>query len=999
MAVDTLRTDHSRQIRGLVDLCLVPEPLRPAGRRVGDYELLEKIGGGGMGSVWRARQIRLQREVAVKILHEDLAAEPAFTEAFRQEAEITATLKHPGIVSVYEAGEVDGIWFYAMDWVDADNLEEVLREHGSRPLRDAVEMLRDTAAAVGYAHAQGVLHRDLKPSNLLIDAVGQVRVLDFGLARWIGPVASGRTAPLLGTPHYVAPEQAAGNASGPPADVYSLGAVLYRMLGGRVPFSGETPMAVLDQARTELPVPLRRLNPSVPHDIEMIVAKCLEKSPALRYPDASSLAADLTRWLDGRPVTARPVNALGHFKRWVKREPFMAALAAVLTLGVAGTWWQFSEASQLRQAAKRDREMTAMKLTATTLREGHRAEAIRLFSQTMDAAAVDRWGFPARWMRHELNGRPIYQEIIAHQDKIWGMTLADGDRALVTTSEDGSVAVRDVIDGQVRFSLKFPNAAPFGVCAYSGGRKLLISAMNGESKILDPATRSWLPGPAGLVATWTTCSPNGQWWAALRGNPHFWEKEGEIRVSQNDAGATTKWRFAGKRAAFSPDGTLVAIGRAAGDLRTPKVTRTRQVVELYDLATGAKRRDFACDGNPASVRSLAWSGDGKSIAAAEGNRIHRWEIDNSEATWTSESGAGVWQVGFSGSSLLAACSDQTLHVLDAVSGAEINILKGHQNEVWCAQMLPDGRLATGAKDGRLLLWPGLDAGKSDVSKDLHTRGCFAADGSFLSLDHGFLRVTSPEGESHVPGTVRALSLHGWDVTRHAVLAGGENGDLIWLDARRGAVVHRLNRIANAGMRDYATDGTGISADGKLIYEITEKGIYLREPANGKVIRQLPSLSLPLITASMSQNAKFLLASSAQETRLARLYDITTGHVHFLRHGSDEILTSAFSPDQRWLATGGGESAVYVWDLHSDLTRPTAILEGHLESVNGLAFTPDGKWLVSAGSGESLRFWHAPTWESGPAFPCPMGDAFLTFNPAVTLLGISTTSSVRILRAP
>jgi eukaryotic-like serine/threonine-protein kinase len=998
MAVDTPLVDHSRQIRGLVDLCLIPEPVSPTGRRVGDYELLEKIGGGGMGSVWRARQIRLQREVAVKILHEDLAAEQAFTEAFRQEAEITATLKHAGIVPVHEAGEVDGKWFYAMDWVDADNLEEVLREHGTLPPREAVRIVRDAAAAVGYAHGKGVLHRDLKPSNLLIDGAKQVRVLDFGLARWIGPVASGRTAPLLGTPHYVAPEQAVGGASGPPADVYSLGAVLYRILSGTVPFAGENPMEVLDRARKDPPERLRRLNAAVHKDIEGIVAKCLEKSPGLRYPEASALAADLDRWLEGKPVRARPVGALGRLRRWVKREPFQAALAAVLALGVAGTLTQYFAASRLRASARRDGELVAMKLAATTLREGHRGEAMRLFSQSFDDSSINKWGFPARWLRQEFAGQADVKSLTPHRDKVWGMVLADGDRALVTSSEDGTVAVHDVTSGGLRFSLRFPAGAPYGLCPTPGGGRVLVTGMSGESRFLDLASESWLPGPTGLDATWTTRTAAGSWWAALIGNPHFWEKEGKIRISRAAPGGG-EWSLNGKRAAFSPDGKRVAIGRAPKELRRTKEAHSGQVVEIYQLETGFKEAELTCDGTPASVRYLAWSADGLAVAAAAGNRIHLWHLDTSHPAWTCQLGAGVWQVGFSGKSLWAACSDQVVRVLDAASGAESHVLRGHRNEVWCAQPLPDGRLAGGAKDGAILIWPGLDSGKSEVVNDRATRGIFTGDGRLATLDHGFLRLTTPGGESRRIGSAIANALHGWDPVRRAVLAGGIDGDLIWLELTDGRVVHHLKRIPCTGKREYAPGATGISGDGTQLYECTDEGVFIRSTASGAISRKLLAPPLPLISMAMSADGKFLVASSAKETRIARLYNVQTGQLHFLPHGSDEILTSAFSPDHRWLATGGGESVVYVWDLKGSLSSPAAMLEGHLESVNGLAFTPDGQWLISAGSGESLRFWRCGTWESGPTLPCPEGEASLAIRPDGTWLSVTAKTSIQLLHAP
>lgn len=990
---------HTRELRGLVELCLLPEPPHSQRRVLGDYELLEKIGKGGMGSVWRARQIGLQRDVAVKILHDDLASDSAFIEAFRQEAEITATLKHPGIVAVYEAGEADGTWFYAMEWVDADNLEEVLREHGTRPLREAVIMLRDAAEAVGHAHGKGVLHRDLKPSNLLVDAEGNVRVLDFGLARWDGPVSSGRTAPLLGTPYYVSPEQAAGTSSGAAADVYSLGAVLYRMLCGRVPFTGDTPMAVMDQARTELPLPLRRLNASVPEDIEVIVLKCLEKSPRLRYADAQELANDLTRWLEGKPVMARPIGIIGKFVRWTKREPLQAGLAAVLVLGASGTMWQFAEAANLRKAAKRDRDVAALQLTAVTMREGHRDEAIRLFTAAMNDEDIAEWGFPARWLREELIGQRNWQEIAAHQDKIWAITLANSQQSLVTASEDSVVAIRDSHTGNLQFSIEIPGSPTFGLCPYPDDQKLLATAMDGSTRVIDLRNRSWQSGPNGLNATWSTRSKDGAWWATLQGNPHFWEQEGVIEVWQGEPGAQLHRTYPGKRAAFSPDGKHVAIGRAEKKLRTHHDSQERCVVEIFFIKSGEKVAELCAEGSVGSVRSLAWSNDGQHLMAAEGKRLHCWQSGLTQPQWTHSFAAGIWQVATPNEKILATCSDQSWYEIDPATGNITHSQHGHRDEVWSIAVLPNGNIATGAKDGNLIIWPNPEHTEKDIITDAHTKAIFTAEGSLLTLKDSQLQVQSSLGVTRRLTTLRCRSLHGWDPSRGAVLAGGVDDDFLWIEPKNGTIVHRLERVLCTGKREYAPDASGVSAEGTVIYECTEDGIFLRDSSSGNTLHKLSAAPLPMITAALSDDGRFLVTSSASETRKARLYDLKTGKLQMLPHQRDEILACAFSPDGHWLATGGGESSVYLWDLQGNVNAPIARIEGHLESVNGLAFTPDGQWLASAGNGGTIRFTQTSTWDSGPSFPCPVGDGFLSFSSDGKWLTISTVNGQKLIYAP
>jgi serine/threonine-protein kinase len=273
----------------------------------GDYELVEEIGRGGMGCVYRAVQKSLGRTVAIKmLLRRDLAG-PADLARFRSEAEAAAHLDHAGIVSIFEVGEHDGHPFYSMQYIEGTTLAKRLAE-GPLPPREAAELLAKVAEAVQAAHARGVLHRDLKPSNILIDAAGEPRVSDFGLAKRLEAGDSvTHTGAILGTPCYMSPEQAAGSRGdvGPASDVWSLGAILYQMLTGRPPFQAASPMdTLLAVLEADPPLP-RSIDPQVDRDLEMIALKSLQKPQDLRYASASGLAADLRAYLAGEPVAAR----------------------------------------------------------------------------------------------------------------------------------------------------------------------------------------------------------------------------------------------------------------------------------------------------------------------------------------------------------------------------------------------------------------------------------------------------------------------------------------------------------------------------------------------------------------------------------------------------------------------------------------------------------------------------------------------------------------------
>ena len=273
----------------------------------GDFELLEEVGRGGMGVVYRARQLSLGRTVAVKMLVRGQMASQEDETRFRQEAEAAARLTHPNIVPVYEVGTSNDRIYFTMKYIEGHTLTDRLAQ-GPLPPQETAKLLACTSRAVAYAHSQGVLHRDLKPSNILIDFAGEPHVSDFGLARQVSEASSlTRSGAVLGTPAYMSPEQAAGNRGdvGPTSDVYSLGAVLYQCLTGRPPFQADTPVHVVLLVLEQDPPPPRVLVPSVDRDLEMIALRCLQKPSDLRYPSASALARDLEAYLNDEPVSAR----------------------------------------------------------------------------------------------------------------------------------------------------------------------------------------------------------------------------------------------------------------------------------------------------------------------------------------------------------------------------------------------------------------------------------------------------------------------------------------------------------------------------------------------------------------------------------------------------------------------------------------------------------------------------------------------------------------------
>ena len=322
--------------------------------RAEGYEIVAELGRGGMGIVYKARDLRLNRQVALKLVRSSGFSSALERRRFQNEAEAVAKLDHPHIVPIYEVGRHAGQPFFSMKLVEGVSLDKRLAEIGADP-RAAAKLVCVTAQAIHHAHQRGILHRDLKPANILIDERGEPHVADFGLAKHVeADHGLSHTGAIIGTPAYMSPEQASGSKAAPTTatDVYGLGTILYALLAGRAPFTGESLVEVIDDVRNKSPEPPSKLNSGVPRDLEVICLKCLLKDPGSRYASAQALAEDLSRWLNHEPIEARPVSTLAKMWMWRRRHPLAAALAAGLLfavlVGLTGVTWKWREAAHER---------------------------------------------------------------------------------------------------------------------------------------------------------------------------------------------------------------------------------------------------------------------------------------------------------------------------------------------------------------------------------------------------------------------------------------------------------------------------------------------------------------------------------------------------------------------------------------------------------------------------------------------------------------------------
>jgi serine/threonine-protein kinase len=433
----------------------LPDRAAPPLPTIPGYEIVAELARGGMGVVYQARQVRLGRFVALKMI---LAGEQASVEErlrFRAEAEAVARLQHPHIVQIHEVGEANGRPYFSLEFCAGGSLAGKL-DGTPWPVRSAAQLLETLARAVHAAHEHGIVHRDLKPANVLLTADGTPKVTDFGLAKHLDAEAGQtRTGAVLGTPSYMAPEQATGHARdvGPLADLYALGTILYELLTGRPPFKAASVLATLEQVRSQEPVPPRRLQPAVPRDLETICLKCLHKEPRKRYPSAAGLADDLRRFLTGEPIQARPIGPLERLGRWCRRRPALAGVTAALLLvsaaALASIFWQWRRAEASARLAREQRDEV----------QRQRDEAEKNFRLALEANAS------VADLADQL--KPIAGTQSQTVDEILNLTARNYDRLLAEVGERPPLLAgkAEMLNAHADVYLEMNRSGPASACA------------------------------------------------------------------------------------------------------------------------------------------------------------------------------------------------------------------------------------------------------------------------------------------------------------------------------------------------------------------------------------------------------------------------------------------------------------------------------------------------------------------------------------------------------
>jgi WD40 repeat protein/serine/threonine protein kinase len=1072
--------------RGLGKIETVPDGSEsgPVARTLGQFEILCELGRGGGGIVFLAVDSELGRKVALKVPYPEVLVRRDLRRRFVQEAQAAAQLVHPNIVPVHSTGEIGPICYIASAYCDGPTLAEWLKERSSPvPFQTAAELVAALADAVEHAHIHGILHRDIKPSNVLLEeGVGcQVsgvsekedkatggqgdnetggggqspflrakmgtdpepvpvpKLTDFGLAKLLEVERDAtRTGAVLGTPAYMAPEQAEGRLAdiSVATDVYGLGVVLYELIAGRPPFQGnsdvETPHAIMHDD----PPPLRTLRSRswirqnsgillkfgnfsygigrVPRDLEAICLKCLEKNPTNRYSRAAELAADLRRFLDGRPTIVRPVGWGKRAVKWARRRPAVAGTCATLLLAAAiatfGLVGHAKRVEQIRASANAriqrqsndERERQRQYDYATHIQGAYQAwqstdlkSAIELLDLCRpQPAEEDLRGWEWYYVRRLCAGGIV--TLRGHDGPVLGAVFAPNGQHLASCGADGTLRIWNVASGTLKATIPAHKSLANAVAWSSDG--LLLATVGDDAHV-----RVWDAGTFKLRAQYPRAS--GQTLSQNRPRDRYTAippRTSLISDSQLGAKLLT--------VAFSVDGQSIA---AAGE---------EGVIRLWDVATGEVIRTIK--GHTDTINYIAFATDGNRIASGSVDRTARvWQLDSpSEPIAVLEPDAPVVSVAFSpdgatlatadsqitlwdlpsrtmkvrmnahrneitsitfsptGQTIASAASDMMIHTWDVTTSVStapgdifhntrsnlLNTYRGHTNAVVCLAFSPHGdRLASAGKDGTIQIWDSTGAQDRQLLRESTRLEIFGL--AFSPIGTSLAVASQPEKGSElliwrslgndpaftipIEGKINIKSV-GFSADGHRVAFAENAGPIMEYLMARGKT--RLLVSEN----ELYTD-CGYSPDNQHFAVASNEWNSARvlDTATGEVIARIPGQR----TIAISPNGRLIATESSDlsNSYSVELWDISAGRSagRLVGH-TGQIASIVFSADGRLLATGSADGTARIWNVENGMER--FVLRAHEDGISNVAFLEDDKSLATASVDETMKIWDVLT---------------------------------------
>ncbi|MBL8852781.1 MAG: protein kinase [Planctomycetaceae bacterium] len=983
------------------------------GQYLGEYELLELVGRGGMGVVYRARQVGIDRIVAVKTLHPTSVPSSELLRRFRSEADTIASLQHPNIVQLYGIGLHQGTPYFSMEYVAGGSLAAVIRVHPLPP-DSAAALTFELANAMAYAHDRGVVHRDLKPANILLapshrehaikldvpdleSHAAQTRfepkITDFGLAKRMYEDSSGTVSgTALGTPSYMAPEQATqgGVAAGPAADIYSLGAVLYDMLVGRPPFLAATPLETLERVKQGDPPSIRAVQPQVPRDLELICLKCLAKEPARRYSTAQALADDLRRFLEGRPILARAPSLWDRSLKWTQRHPALAALAATLILGSIGLAWQWMRAEQHRQRAEgqtvvadtaRAKEQVArqraesflyardVSLAHHELRSNNTDRALRLLENAPVAFRNWEWDYLKRACQSELRSFTGLERFVCCTALSRDGRLVAGGTSRWGENYPDKTMVWDVQSGRLLWTLG-ENAG-----------SIMDLSFSPDCKFLAAATTRWQGmQPVGGLLIWSmetgrvvaelpnrslfsvSYSPDGRWLAIgdSVGRVLLWDVAAEKCVkeihSHSQLTLDLAWRFDSQAvASCSRDGT-VKIHSTSGDL-------------LHEISG---LRD---------TRRVTWSADGRELATGSFYGLVRvFHLGTDGPLERSRHGFGnvLGALRFTpdGQSLVVSAQSTGIRLVDPLSGVVQRELHTHNGVVRDVEFDASGLLmATCGSDGNVKVF---DLSHDEQSAATRLDGGHIIAAHFLDEQRLILGFGHNVDRPGIRFDGKAIRI--WDVsTRKMVGHVGNHADWLTdveLDRSRQTLLSagrdRFVRLWDVASGSELQSWGPLSANiqrvlwvGKpgMPVALTEDGqLHLGESVADQKWRafSLQAAQPPVAIAGFHHHAQVAVATEDARIEIIDLESRESPPVSTIATPNEEIVQVLISPDDRWLAAGCRSGKLLLWELAASaegyrIQEMTTNL-AHTLPIETLTFSPDCTRLLTASTDASTRIW-------------------------------------------
>lgn len=1006
---------------------------------IGDYELLEQIGHGGMGLIFKARQRSLDRLVALKLIRRGSLARGEDLARFRTEAAAAARLIHPHIVSVYEIGEHEGQPYYTMEFVPGRSLAEALNDGPFQPRR-AAEFARLVANAIQFAHEREILHRDLKPSNILIDANEEPRVADFGLAKIITDDSElTLSGAIIGSPGYMPPEQASGRGAEATvqSDVYSLGAILYEMLTGRPPFAAATAIETIKLVVEQDPPPPRTLNPLLPRDLETICLKCLNKERWRRYGSARELSDELGRFLNDEPVLARPTGLPERAWRWCRRNQTLAALAVVLALApaviISLLVVKDSQIAQQRNRAVAQERKMAENLYAEDItlaldaleRNDYglawRSLAAHVPTDTNAIESNDLRGFEWRWLWDKVRGdaTKIFSK---HTREVSSVSWSPDGRYVVSSSSDGTARLWDA--GRMSLARTYTNplltsdekgtntsadvafATSYGVnsASFSADSRQLLIGMTTGLEMWDLSTDRQLmtlKTNHQTAALFSPVDPN----LALT-YPLY--PRTSIGILDTRAGALTHFYSSNRADAvcFAPDGKSFA--------RWDRVARQLVLQSVADGETLA-----SIETKDIYVIHLAFSPDGGLIAAASitGPKIDLFDVKTQKLCGELHAPNGrILAVAISpdGKLLASGGFDQVIRLWDFANRKEIRALRGHRAVVSSLAFSPDSRkLVSGSFDGTVRLW--------DVEAPAQPPGITNAHGPFvISSDNRFLVTQGTNGFARLWNLADARLLNEWRAPQFQSAAMFSNGSLLTVtlgSSNRPAVLSLIDP-ANGNMQtkiplvgiDSACAAVELSPDGALAATGHADGsVATWDASSGKLLHAARHVFdsanrlWAVDTLAFSANGHSLFAATSAHVNMKMWSVAELREIGGTDLGAAYPIRCAVAPDGSQVATAGtGQRlAVNLWNEH--MRGPIIRLRGEADYLDAIAYAPDGRMLVAASMDGQMRLWNLPTdRELGILMTLPPATRFdhVAFSRDGTWFGTDDTSGAfHLFHAP